>query len=206
MPVNINDRLTIDGRRITLTAEKEKTRVIIYHKAEGTVCTRRDPEGRPTIFEKLPKIRNGRWISVGRLDINTSGLLLLTNNGELANRLMKPNYEVVRRYAVRVLGNVTDDMIKQLMTGVKLTDGIAKFDELLFAGGKEGGANAWYHVTLREGRNREVRRLWESQDVKVSRLIRIDYGGIQLPSRLRQGRWEDLEETDIRALRQSVGL
>lgn len=199
------DRVQLDGRAIEpYKRTPRQRRVLFYHKPEGELTTRSDPEGRPTIFENLPRLRNGRWIPVGRLDINTSGLILLTTDGELANRLMHPSGEVEREYAVRVRGVVDADMIRRLTDGVELEDGAAHFDQVLDAGGE--GANHWYHVVLREGRNREVRRLWESQGVTVSRLMRVRYGPASLPRGLRQGRWAEADADQVRALAEAVGL
>lgn len=200
------DSISIDGRKINLqTLIDNDYRVIVYSKPEGVVCSNSDPEGRPTVFDNLPKLSNQRWISVGRLDINTSGLLILTTDGELANRLMHPSYEVDREYAVRILGNVDDAMIGRLKQGVLLEDGVAKFTDVQRAPG-ESGANSWFHVVLMEGRNREVRRLWESQEVQVSRLKRVRYGCIFLPSRLKVGAWEELNNKEVNELRALVGL
>ena len=178
--------------------------MIIYHKPVGEVCTRNDPEGRATIFSHLPKLKNGRWISIGRLDINTSGLLLLTTDGELANKLMHPSSEIEREYAVRVLGQVSPEIIKQLKTNVPLEDGDAHFTEIREAGGE--GANHWYHVILKEGRNREVRRLWEHFGFSVSRLMRIRYGNITLDRSVRPSTSKDLDEAQLQTLYQSVEL
>jgi 23S rRNA pseudouridine2605 synthase len=176
----------------------------MYHKPEGQICTRHDPENRETVFQHLPKLRKGRWIMIGRLDINTSGLLLFTTDGELANRLMHPSSEIERQYAVRVLGKVDEEILARLKKGVKLEDGMAKFDIIMDAGGE--GANHWYQVVIKEGRNREVRRLWESQGLTVSRLIRVRYGAIHLPKSLRLGMIQDLNVDEINLLRESVGL
>ncbi|MGX2039549.1 pseudouridine synthase [Methylocaldum sp. MU1018] len=180
------------------------TRVLIYHKPTGEVVSRRDPEGRPVIFTRLPKPSTGRWIAVGRLDINTQGLLLVTNNGELANRLMHPSREIEREYAVRVLGPISDEMLTRLSNGIALEDGPARFETIEPAGGE--GANRWFHVTLREGRNRIVRRLWESQGITVSRLIRTRFAGIALPPRLRAGASYELPPEDVAGLMRSVEL
>lgn len=199
------DEISIDGRRLpSRQISAPPRRVIAYYKPEGEITTRNDPEGRPTIFENLPRITQGRWITVGRLDINTSGLLLLTTDGELANRLMHPAHAVQREYAARVLGEVDAEILKKLLRGVQLEDGPARFESIADAGGP--GANHWYHVTLSEGRNREVRRLWETQGVKVSRLIRVRYGPITLPRRLRPGRWQELAPEELSALLELVEL
>jgi 23S rRNA pseudouridine2605 synthase len=196
--------ISIDGRVVPLTDLAPKPRVLLYHKPEGEVCTNADPQGRKTIFDNLPKLRHGRWISIGRLDYNTSGLLVLTTDGELAHRMMHPSREVEREYAVRVLGKVTEEMLAQLRQGVQLDDGPAKFDEIIDAGGT--GANHWYHVILREGRNREVRRVWEAVGAKVSRLIRVRFGTVALPRLLRPGKSIYMEAEPMAELFQSVGL
>ncbi len=197
--MTLDDKVRVDGREVNLVkSAAKKTRVLLYHKPEGEICTRSDPEGRPTVFDHLPMLRNGRWISIGRLDFNTSGVLLLTNDGELANRLMHPSSEIEREYAVRVQGQVSPEMIKNLKKGVKLEDGMAHFEKISDEGGE--GTNHWYHVMVKEGRNRLVRRLWESQGVKVSRLIRIRFGSILLPRLLRRGKWTDLTQEEIAGL------
>ena len=198
-------KIRIDGRSVSIKSEEDLIcRVIAYHKPEGEICSRKDPEGRPTVFERLPKTRDSRWVAVGRLDINTSGLLLFTSDGELANRLMHPSNEVEREYAVRTFGEVTDACIQRLRTGVTLEDGPASFDKVKAAGGE--GMNKWWHVSLAEGRNREVRRLWESQEVQVSRLIRIRYGKIELPKSLPRGGWVELTMEEVNYLRKTAGL
>jgi len=199
------DNVVVDNKRIEIQAtDLVPPRVLMYHKPEGQICTQDDPEGRETVFEHLPKVRSGRWVMVGRLDINTSGLLLFTTDGELANYLMHPSQQVEREYAVRVFGQVSPETIARLKAGVKLEDGMAKFDHIVDGGGE--GSNHWYHVVLKEGRNREVRRLWESQGVKVSRLIRVRYANLILPRSLHLGRWEELSLEQVNSLRQTVGL
>lgn len=198
------DEIIIDGKEFKPKPQQERVRVLVYHKPAGEICSQSDPENRPTVFENLPRLRDGRWIMIGRLDVTTEGLLLFTNHGELAHRLMHPSYEIEREYAVRVFGEVKSEMIDNLRHGVELEDGFAKFDEIHDRGGD--GANRWFHVTLSEGRNREVRRLWESQGVQVSRLIRVRYGSIQLPRLLRRGAMRDLDARLMQGLFQQVGL
>lgn len=202
--VSETDNIIVDGKPFRFPSQSRKTRVIAYHKPVGEVCTRDDPEGRTTIFEQLPEIKGGRWISVGRLDISTSGLLLLTTDGELANRLMHPSSEIEREYAVRVLGNVERETLQELKTGVMLDDGKASFDGIIDSGGE--GANHWYHVILREGRNREVRRLWEAVGCTVSRLSRIRFGPVQLARGLKPGKWQELQPRQIEQLARVAGL
>ena len=198
--VEPTDRVSVDGKPVRGLehAADTRRRVILYHKPEGELTTRKDPEGRPTVFEALPRLRGSRWVSVGRLDTNTSGLLIFTNDGALANKLMHPSAEVEREYAVRVLGKVTDEQLLALKRGVSLEDGMAKFDDIVEAGGE--GANHWYHVILREGRNREVRRLWDAVGLTVSRLIRVRYGSLSLPRNLPRGAWRDATEEETGAL------
>lgn len=196
--------LRVDGRPVPTHAFQAKSRVLIYHKPEGEVCTRSDPQGRPTVFDKLPVLRGARWIAIGRLDFNTSGLLLFTTDGELANCLMHPSREIEREYAVRILGKVSDEMLARLKDGVMLEDGPARFDSIVDAGG--AGANHWYHVTLKEGRNREVRRLWEALGVKVSRLMRVRFGPVNLPPHFHTGRTLELDEEALAVLYEHVGL
>ena len=198
-----NDRVTIGRRRIRLQplqpgAAGSKPKILAYYKPEGEICTRADPQGRRTVFASLPKLRRGRWISIGRLDINSSGLLLFTDSGELANNLMHPRNEVEREYAVRVSGKPGREQLAALTKGVRLEDGIARFTGITDAGGK--GRNHWYRVIIKEGRNREIRRLWESQGLAVSRLIRIRYGSCSLPRSRRPGQFWELKQEEVGAL------
>lgn len=203
--VGPDDRIHVDGKQISKQhVATKKRRVLIYNKPLGEVTTKSDPEGRATVFDRLPRITGSRWIVVGRLDINTMGLLIFTTDGELANKLMHPSSEIEREYAVRVLGEVTPEMLDRLTNGIELDDGKASFNSVNRTGGE--GANQWYHVTLSEGKNREVRRLWESQGVTVSRLMRVRYGPITLPKFVRTGRWEELDEQDMRPLLECVGI
>ncbi len=198
-------KIRLDGHVLSvLEAEDTVCRVLAYYKPEGELCTRSDPEGRPTVFDRLPKMRGSRWVAVGRLDVNTSGLLLFTTDGELANRLMHPSREVEREYAVRVFGQIDDAKILQLSRGVQLEDGPAAFRTIKYQGGE--GLNQWYNVTLTEGRNREVRRLWEAVGVQVSRLIRVRYGDLNLPKGLPRGGYKELDLPDINYLRQLVDM
>ncbi|WP_291972975.1 23S rRNA pseudouridine(2605) synthase RluB [Candidatus Symbiopectobacterium sp.] len=198
-------RIRIDGHVVSVKETEEAVcRVLIYYKPEGELCTRSDPDGRPTVFDRLPKMRGSRWVAVGRLDVNTSGLLLFTTDGELANRLMHPSHEVEREYAVRVFGEVDEDKLKLLTKGVQLDDGPASFCTLKYSGGE--GLNQWYNVTLTEGRNREARRLWEAVGVQVSRLIRVSYGDIPLPKGLPRGGWTEMPLEQLNYLRELVQL
>ena len=199
-----NDDIRVDGRAVSVEEAGVNTRVIAYNKPVGEVCTRDDPEGRPTVFDHLPKTKNERWINVGRLDINTSGLLLFTTDGELANKLMHPSSGVDREYAVRVRGDVDQDMINRLKEGVLLEDGIASFTDVRYFDGE--GQNKWYHVVLMEGRNREVRRLWESQEITVSRLKRVRYGCIFMPANVPVGTWVELGQKEVNDLYNLVDL
>ena len=194
------DKVKIGGRLINIrfTGSSRPPRVLIYHKPEGEIVSRDDPDGRPSVFAALPRMRGGRWIVVGRLDFNTSGLLLFTTSGDLANRLMHPSSQLVREYAVRVLGELTLDAQQQLLKGVELEDGPANFSSLVDAGGE--GANKWYRVSLFEGRNREVRRMFEAVGCTVSRLIRVRYGPFALPPQLKRGRVHELSEAEVKVL------
>lgn len=196
--VSATDRIHVDDCLVTVKNESEETRVIIYHKPPDEICTRDDPERRRTVFQSLPKIREGRWISVGRLDLTTSGILLFTNNGELAHKLMHPSNQIEREYLVRVRGKATPEMIKNLISGVKLDDGVAHFDKLIDHAGE--GINHWYFVVLSEGRNRVVRRLFQSQGLLVSRLKRVRFGPISLEAKLKQGQWMELKDVALQQL------
>lgn len=203
--IEMRDRVTFDGRPVTLRgAEEVPRRVIMYNKPEGELCTRKDPEGRRTVFDRLPRLKGERWIAIGRLDINTSGLLLFTTDGELANRLMHPSTQVEREYAVRVMGEVTKEQIVAMVEGVMLEDGPARFTDVQEFGGE--GINTWFHVVIMEGRNREVRRLWESQGLTVSRLKRVRYGNIFLDKRAKAGEWVELSQDEIDDLAETAGL
>lgn len=204
--VEVSDKISVDGHQIARNKEKSPCRVLMYNKPEGELCAKVDPEGRPTVFERLPILTGERWITVGRLDINTSGLLLFTNDGELANRLMHPSHEVEREYSVRVFGEVTPKMLRDLSKGVELEDGPAKFNHIHVRPKDSESLNQWFNVTLSEGRNREVRRLWESQGVQVSRLIRVRYGNLDLIKRLPQGAWVELDIDNVNSLRKMVQL
>jgi 23S rRNA pseudouridine2605 synthase len=193
--ISNEDTLIFDGKLINLNSDKVLPRILIYNKPEGEIVSESDPKGRATVFDHLPKIKNAKWISIGRLDFNTSGLLIFTSYGEFANRLMHPRYEIEREYSVRVLGELTDNQISQLRAGIKLEDGLAKFEAISFKGGE--GSNHWYQVTLKEGRNREVRRLFEFFNITVSRLMRIRFGGITLPSKLKKGNYIELNKKEV---------
>ncbi|MCK5894416.1 MAG: 23S rRNA pseudouridine(2605) synthase RluB [Endozoicomonadaceae bacterium] len=197
------EEIRLDGRYVKYQMARV-CRVLAYNKPEGEVCTRHDADRRPTVFDRLPTLKGERWMSVGRLDINTSGLLLFTTDGELANRLMHPSHQIEREYAVRVFGDITQDKINHLFNGVKLEDGLARFTDIVDSGGE--GRNRWFHVCLREGRNREVRRLWESQELAVNRLKRVRYGSIIIPDHLRQGQWHELDQATVDSLSVLVGL
>lgn len=192
------DRVKVNGRPVNLKFAPRTPRVLIYHKQEGEIVSRDDPEGRPSVFDRLPRIGGGRWVNVGRLDFNTEGLLIFTSSGELANRLMHPRYELEREYAVRVIGELQPEQEQALLDGIELEDGEAHFNTLMSRGGE--GTNRWYHVTLNEGRNREVRRMFEAIGVQVSRLIRVRFGPVSLSPRLKRGMSYELPEEEVRAL------
>ncbi|MFD2190927.1 23S rRNA pseudouridine(2605) synthase RluB [Pistricoccus aurantiacus] len=203
--IEIRDSVTFDGRPVTLkAADDTPRRVLMYNKPEGELCTRKDPEGRRTVFERLPRLKGERWIAIGRLDINTSGLLLFTTDGELANRLMHPSTEIEREYAVRVMGEVKREHVLAMVEGVMLEDGPARFSDVQEFGGE--GINTWFHVVIMEGRNREVRRLWESQGLTVSRLKRVRYGSVFLDKRAKAGEWTELTQEEVDGLAELAQL
>lgn len=196
--VAYGDRVRLDGKNVALKWPDRLPRVILYHKQEGEIVSRDDPEGRVSVFARLPKVSSSRWIAIGRLDFNTSGLLIFTTSGELANVMMHPRFEVEREYAVRVLGELTDEQMKLLTKGIELEDGVAQFNYISDEGGE--GSNRWYRVILREGRNREVRRMFEHFGLTVSRLMRVRFGPVSLPGRLKRGNWTELEPQDVQKL------
>jgi 23S rRNA pseudouridine2605 synthase len=193
-----DDIVRVGKRTIHFKSGARPPRVILYHKPEGEIVSHDDPEGRPSVFDKLPQLRSSKWISIGRLDYNTSGLLIFTTDGELANRLMHPRFEVEREYTVRIMGRLTPEVVAQLTNGIELDDGLAKFDHLSDQGGE--GSNHWYRVILKEGKNREVRRMFEAVGMMVSRLMRVRFGPINLPPRLTRGKWMELDEVEIKRL------
>ncbi len=196
--VGPEDRIRVNGKLVQLKFQQRLPRVLVYHKPEGEIVSRDDPAGRPSVFGKLPRLKNGRWISIGRLDFNSCGLLLFTNDGSLANRMMHPRYEIEREYAVRILGELSPEVMERLRRGVELEDGLASFSHLSEGGGE--GANRWYRVALSEGRNREVRRMFEAVGLTVSRLMRVRYGPVHLSPRLKRGQCLDLEPSEVQAL------
>ena len=203
--VTERDLIKVDGRLLEIEAGRHKAaRVLIYNKPVGEVCTRHDPEGRPTVFDNLPKLKQERWVAIGRLDINTSGLLVFTTDGEIANKMMHPSSNIDREYAVRVLGEVNDDMLQRLKDGVLLDDGMAKFSDVQYFDGE--GANKWFHCVVMEGRNREVRRLWESQGLQVNRLKRVRFGPVFLPSDVKVGTWRALGQKEVNVLTDELEL
>jgi 23S rRNA pseudouridine2605 synthase len=196
--VGPEDKIRLNGKLVQLKFGLRLPRVLVYHKPEGEIVSRDDPDGRPSVFARLPRLKSGRWISIGRLDFNSCGLLLFTNDGGLANRMMHPRYEIQREYAVRVLGEATPEMLERLRSGVQLEDGLASFSLIEEAGGE--GANRWYRVVLSEGRNREVRRMFEAVGLMVSRLMRVRYGPVHLSPRLKRGQCRDLEPGEVAEL------
>ena len=204
--VGPGDEVRINGEIVRVRFAEPRPRMLMYHKPAGELVTRDDPEGRPTVFEKLPSIGSGRWVNIGRLDYNTEGLLLFTTSGELANRMTHPRYEVEREYAVRVMGRLTDEQVQALTTGIQLDDGPARCEGVSDGGGDDDGSNHWYHVVLKEGRNREVRRLFEALGLMVSRLIRTRFGTVAMPTHLKRGHIAELEAADISAIVSTAGL
>jgi len=191
-----SDRIVFDGKLVRFDSTLSLPRILIYHKPDGEIVSENDPKGRPTVFENLPKIKQAKWIAIGRLDFNTSGLLIFTSYGELANRFMHPRYEIEREYSVRILGELNPEDLSKLTKGVTLDDGLAKFESISFQGGE--GVNHWYQVILKEGRNREVRRMFESLGMTVSRLIRIRFGDIKLPPHVKRGMTIELGQNEVR--------
>ena len=197
--VSEQDIFEVEGRTVRLSKkDPTKRRILMYNKKVGEISSRNDPDHKKTIFDSIPKLRSGRWVSVGRLDINTSGLILFTNDGSLANQLMHPSSNIEREYIARVHGNVTDEILNNLIKGVKLDDGFAKFTDV--QGGRKGNTNQWFAMVIMEGRTREVRRLWESQGLEISRLKRVRYGTLFLPASLKQGAFKELSKSEINAL------
>ena len=197
--VSEQDIFEVEGRSVRLSKkDPTKRRILMYNKKVGEISSRNDPDHKKTIFDSLPKLRSGRWVSVGRLDINTSGLILFTNDGSLANQLMHPSSNIEREYIARVHGNVTDEILNNLIEGVKLDDGFAKFTDV--QGGRKGNTNQWFAMVIMEGRTREVRRLWESQGLEISRLKRVRYGNVFLPANLKQGAYKELSKSEVNAL------
>ena len=197
--VSEEDIFEVEGRTVRLSKkDPTKKRILMYNKKVGEISSRNDPDHKKTIFDSLPKLRSGRWVSVGRLDINTSGLILFTNDGSLANQLMHPSSNIEREYIARVHGNVTDEILNNLIAGVKLDDGFAKFTDV--QGGRKGNTNQWFAMVIMEGRTREVRRLWESQGLEISRLKRVRYGNVFLPANLKQGAYKELSKSEVNAL------
>ncbi|WP_371926509.1 pseudouridine synthase [Chromobacterium sp. IIBBL 290-4] len=198
--VGPHDKVTVKGDPIKLKWADRLPRVIMYHKEEGEIVTRDDPEGRVTVFDRLPQAKSSRWVAIGRLDVNTSGLLLITTSGELANRMMHPSFEVEREYSVRVLGELTPEIMKEMTKGVELEDGEARFDRIFQTGSQEESANQWFNVVIKEGRNREVRRMFEHFGLTVSRLMRVRFGNIGLPPRLKRGQFYELNAAEVAAV------
>ena len=201
--VSVHDIFEVEGRTVRLSKkDPSKKRILMYNKKVGEISSRNDPDHKKTIFDSLPKLKSGRWVSVGRLDINTSGLILFTNDGSLANQLMHPSSNIEREYIARVHGQVTDQILNNLMKGVKLEDGFAKFTDV--QAGRKGNTNQWFAMVIMEGRTREVRRLWESQGLEISRLKRVRYGSLFLPASLKQGAFKELSKSEISALEHQV--
>ncbi|KRH79816.1 ribosomal large subunit pseudouridine synthase B [Ferrovum sp. JA12] len=198
------DTVKVDRRIIKLNFSEEIPKILLYYKPEGEIVSRDDPQGRPSVFSALPRIRGGKWINVGRLDFNTSGLLVFTNNGDLANRLMHPSFEIEREYAVRLVGEMSEDDLKRCCKEITLDDGPARFEWIRDMGGE--GTNHWYQVGIKEGRNREVRRMFEAMNLMVSRLLRTRYGMMELPSRLKRGQFLELKPEQVKQVIEWVGI
>ena len=198
MSISRRDLIEIDGKTVEISEGTNPLRVLMYNKKVGEISSTKDPEGRPSVFLALPKISKGKWISVGRLDINTSGLMLFTNKGELANKLMHPSSKIEREYVARIRGQVEPDHIRRLLEGVKLEDGKASFSDI--QPGRKGKSNQWFAMVIMEGRTREVRRMWESQGFAISRLKRVRIGGLFLPANLKQGNYKELSEKEIKSI------
>ena len=197
--VSEKDSFKIEGKNVVLSRKGNKDiRILMYNKKVGEVSTRHDPENRPTVFDNLPRLNSERWVSVGRLDVNTSGLMLFTNKGELANKLMHPSSVIEREYVARIHGLVTEKVLQKLINGVKLEDGLARFTDV--QEGKKGKTNQWFAMVIMEGRTREVRRLWESQNLQVSRLKRVRYGDLFLPANLKQGSYKELSKSEVKVI------
>lgn len=202
--VSSGDRILVDNRPVKLNFEAELPRVLIYHKREGEIVSRDDPQARTTVFDELPRVRNGKWIAIGRLDFNTEGLLIFTTSGDLANRLMHPSFEVEREYSVRIMGELSQEQMRSMTAGIELEDGPAHFERIAEQGGE--GSNRWYQVIIKEGRNREVRRVFEALGMMVSRLIRVRFGMVNLPPRVKRGQMLELESAQVAGLLKWVGL
>ena len=201
-PISNSDKVTIEGKSIRISDNQEPIRVLIYNKKVGEICSNNDPQGRSKVFDSLPSINSGRWISIGRLDINTSGLLLFSNNGSIANKLMHPSSNIEREYIARVHGKVDQTSINNLLTGVYLDDGLAKFTDVQM--GRHGATNYWFAMVIKEGRSREVRRLWESQGFEISRLKRVRFGGLFLPANLKKGSWKELNKEEMKKINNNI--
>ncbi len=209
-PASLGDRvdssatIQVDGRLLKASVEGVAPRVLLYNKPEGEICSRKDPEGRRSVFDRLPKLKGERWICVGRLDFNTTGLLLFTTDGDLANKLMHPSTTIEREYLCRVMGEAKPENLQRLVDGVQLDDGPARFTDIVDGGGE--GINHWYYVVIMEGRNREVRRLWESQGLQVNRLKRVRYGSVFIPSKVKVGQWAELAAPEVAQVYAMAGM